>query len=107
MAKGVGVAKPLLLQPLTLCLIGTMAKGKACGETSSPVALDAVPYWHYGEGQGLAKPLRPQPLTPCLIGTMAKGVGVAKPLRPQPLTPCLIGTMAKGVGGRNLFALSP
>jgi hypothetical protein len=55
-------------------LIGTMAKGMACGETSSPAALDAVPYWHYGEGRGLAKPVGPQPLMPCLIGTMAKGV---------------------------------
>uniref|UniRef100_A0A0D3HVG7 Uncharacterized protein n=1 Tax=Oryza barthii TaxID=65489 RepID=A0A0D3HVG7_9ORYZ len=52
-----------------------MAKGVACGETSSSTALDAVPYWHYGEGRGLAKPVRPQPLMPCLIGTMAKGVG--------------------------------
>nr|ABG22002.1 hypothetical protein LOC_Os12g24519 [Oryza sativa Japonica Group] len=51
-----------------------MAKGMACGETSLPAALDAVPYWHYGEGHGWTKPLRPQPLTPYLICTMAKGV---------------------------------
>uniref|UniRef100_A0A0E0QIF4 Uncharacterized protein n=1 Tax=Oryza rufipogon TaxID=4529 RepID=A0A0E0QIF4_ORYRU len=61
-----------------------MAKGVACGKTSSPAALDTVPYWHYGEGRGWVKPVRPQPLTPYLIGTMAKGVG-----------------------GRNLFARSP
>uniref|UniRef100_A0A0D3FKB2 Uncharacterized protein n=1 Tax=Oryza barthii TaxID=65489 RepID=A0A0D3FKB2_9ORYZ len=71
-----------------------MAKGVACGETSSPAALDAVPYWawvgetcspaaldaipywHYIEGHGWAKPVRPQPLTSYLIGTMVKGVAL-------------------------------
>uniref|UniRef100_A0A0D3HAZ6 Uncharacterized protein n=1 Tax=Oryza barthii TaxID=65489 RepID=A0A0D3HAZ6_9ORYZ len=83
-------AKPVRPQPLTPCLIGTMAKGVACGETSSPVAL--TPAWR------VAKPLRSQPLTSYLIGTVAKGLGVAEPIRPQPLTPYLIGIAAKGLG---------
>ena len=60
-AKGLCVAEPIRPQPLTPYLIGTMAKGVACGETSSPAALDAVPYWHYGEGRGRAKPIARSP----------------------------------------------
>uniref|UniRef100_A0A0E0LZI4 Uncharacterized protein n=1 Tax=Oryza punctata TaxID=4537 RepID=A0A0E0LZI4_ORYPU len=60
-----GVAKPLRPQPLAPYLTGIVAKGmRYCGEghgrgeTSSPLALGAVPYWYCGEGHGYGKRLQ-------------------------------------------------